>query len=132
MMRSGIAKQIREEYPNVYAIYAKYVAYKRGDVKSLLSDVLYVNTNNDKGPRIIANIFSQADFGYDGKKYTDYNALRTGFINLRKRFPSASIGIPYKIGCGLGGEDWNIVEDIIKTVFRDKKSGSVTIYKLEE
>ena len=58
--------------------------------------------------------------------------LEQVFINLRKRFPSASIGIPYKIGCGLGGGDWNIVEDIIKTVFRDKKSDSVTIYKLEE
>ena len=36
------------------------------------------------------------------------------------------IGFPYKIGCGLAGGDWNVVESIINEIFKDYK---VEIYK---
>ncbi|EGL17721.1 hypothetical protein HMPREF9413_4472 [Paenibacillus sp. HGF7] len=39
-----------------------------------------------------------------------------------------SIALPYNIGCGLAGGDWDIVEQIIEEVFIDY---DVTLYKFE-
>ena len=77
----------------------------------------------------IANIFSQYDFGHD-KNYTDYDSLREGLEEVKEfAMPNhLSIAIPYKIGCGLAGGDWNIVYKIIEDVFDDY---DVTIYKLQ-
>ena len=41
----------------------------------------------------------------------------------------ATIAFPYKIGCGLGGANWEIIEKMIDVVFKDY---GVFIYKLED
>ena len=51
---------------------------------------------------------------------TDYNAFRSCCEELRTvALKHQIIGFPYKIGCGLAGGDWNIVESIINEVFAD-------------
>ena len=132
-MRSGIAKQIREKYPDVYTQYTRLVYFYNETDRELLSNVLtVVGDKDDPNSPVIANIFSQKDYGYDDKQYTDYDALNNGLIDINKKYPDKNIGIPYKIGCGLGGGDWSVAERIITDVFKDKTNGSVRIYKLPE
>jgi len=40
------------------------------------------------------------------------------------------IGMPYKIGCGLGGGDWNVVETMIKELFENNDDFRLIICKL--
>ena len=130
-MASGIAKQIRERYPVVYKKYLEHDG-RLGEVK--LYDVSQSCYNRFK---FIANFYSQDTYGYDGKLYTNYNAIRQCFkiINqLGKQqyqyqyIEKFSLAIPYKIGCGLGGGDWDIVSQIIIEELTDI---DYTIYKLE-
>lgn len=111
-MGSGVAKQIREKYPEAFEQYLKY--YKSFS----LGDVQFITTKDGK---TIANIFGQNDYGYDGKQYTDIEALRKCFENLRMfcSFKNLSIAMPYKIGCVRGGANWDEVYAIIEEVFKD-------------
>ena len=74
----------------------------------------------------IANLFAQANYGYDGKMYTDLGALKNCFIkvrdmtNLKNNLRNATIAMPYKIGCCRGGADWDKeVFPMIQEVFQD-------------
>ncbi len=73
----------------------------------------------------IANLFAQANYGYDGKMYIDLGALKNCFIKVRdmtelkNNLYNASIAMPYKIGCCRGGADWeHEVFPMIKEVFQ--------------
>lgn len=121
VMGSGIAKQIREKYPNVYKNY-KYLCncYKP---EQLLGYVQYVAVDNNK---IICNVFGQLNYGYDGKLYTNYESLERAFKYISRYLRNKSIAIPYKIGCCRGGGDWNIVYKMIEEIFKDC---DVTLYE---
>ena len=80
----------------------------------------------------IANLFAQANYGYDGKMYTDLQALKGCFTAIRDVIQSenvltqenvlhnATIAMPYKIGCCRGGADWEKeVFPMIQEVFKD-------------
>lgn len=66
--------------------------------------------------------FSQWNCGSDGKHYTDDRMLvrniksicKDSAIDLDK--PYERVYIPYKIGCGLGGGDWNYIYNQIKDI----------------
>lgn len=130
VMGSGLAKQIRSKYPEVfdqYKEYCKYIQYP----KQLLGKALPVKCWDGK---IVFNLFGQLYYGKDGKQYTDYDALRECFKNIKRSvlFETGdlyhkTIAIPFQIGCGLAGGSWNIVYNIIEDVFIDY---DVTIYKL--
>ncbi len=131
-MGSGLAKQIRDRYPQVYNTYLSHNGY--------LGEVLIVKVNNDNdlnNYKAIANIYSQNKYGYDGKQYTDYIALRDGLSDIVAHIKASnsshpniefSLAIPYNIGCGLGGGDWTIVSEIIKDECKDIQ---YSIYKLQ-
>lgn len=124
-MGSGVAKQIRDRWPEVYTNYTRVVDSKMlGKVQ-----ILYIEDANI--PRqCVVNMFSQENYGYDGARYTSYDAFWDCLKNLKDQIPKgATIAFPYKIGCGLGGADWKIIEKIIDVVFKDY---GVFIYKLEE
>lgn len=114
VMGSGIAKQVRERYPEVYEFYhAMCIAYEPSELLGRVfsggvSDTLY-----------IANLFAQENFGYDGKCYTDYNALRQCLQEVANNHKNQTIAIPYLMGCHRGGGDWNIVYKMIEEVFAD-------------
>lgn len=65
------------------------------------------------------NLFAQYGFGRD-KCYTDYAALRKALTVVRTvatPLPArtlTTVRIPYKMGSGLAGGSWSIVEQIIK------------------
>jgi O-acetyl-ADP-ribose deacetylase (regulator of RNase III) len=126
-MNSGIAKQIRERWPEVYNNYMGFWS-SREDKSSLLGNVQIVEVSPDK---FVVNLFGQEHYGYDGRRYTSYDALYEGLLcikNMAQKY-NKSIAIPFKIGCERGGADWFIVDAIIQRIFHDYE---VHLYKWEE
>lgn len=125
---SGLAAQIREKWPLVYHEYTRICDKEYDYPVSLLGSIQLVGI----GKGYVANCFGQLSYGRKGQ-FTDYKALESALEYVRE-FASTtnmSIAIPYKIGCGLGGGDWAVVEPMIKRVFADY-DGTVTIYKIKE
>ena len=75
-------------------------------------------------------MFSQYFYGYDGKRYTDYEAFYTCLEKAHNSFiPELSFASLYHIGCDRGGANWNIILTMIKEVCKDRK---IFIHKLEK
>ena len=127
VMRSGIAKSIREKYLVVYEQYhllCNTVAKDKllGKIQPVLID-----DSTPKGKWVI-NMFSQENYGYDKKRYTSYdafwNCLNLIVVNVS---PDKTIGFPKYIGCCRGGANWNIIEKMIEEVLGERE---VYIYDL--
>lgn len=118
-MNSGVAKQIREKYPEVFEEYMRLC--KISNSESLLGHAQYVPVG--VGKPSIYNLFAQYNYGYDGAQYTDINALRESLERVYKTVKAIGINlrvaIPYKIGCVRGGADWNKVYSMIEEIFTD-------------
>ncbi|WP_144500128.1 macro domain-containing protein [Bacillus pumilus] len=122
VMGTGLAKQIKSKYPNVYKEYKQLCTEQ---VDDLLSSVQLISTNDRK---TIANLFAQTGYGRK-RMQTDYDALRSCLQSLKDTVTHSnqtSIAIPYGIGCGLAGGDWTIVEEMIEDVLGDCE---VTVYQ---
>lgn len=126
VMGAGIALQIKEKFPDVYEVYKeKCKEFSKYDINPL-GHVLYCRTKYSNV--IIANLFSQIGMS------TDYNAMKNclrSIYNDCKKY-NESVAIPYKIGCGIAGGDWNKVYDMIEEIFSQDENVKCTIYKLEE
>lgn len=128
-MNSGIAKTIREKYPNVYDEYIDYISHRTGSTSLMLGDCLIVPIY---GGKCVANIFGQNFYGADGKRYTSYDAVYDGLTNLKYSLETpTTIGFPYKMSSDRGGADWNVILSIIKSVFKDTEH-TIKIYKLQQ
>jgi O-acetyl-ADP-ribose deacetylase (regulator of RNase III) len=124
-MNSGVAKVIRERWPIVYTTYMRVCTEKVSEnepIHTLLGSNLYVNIN-DCGPTtwpqspIIINMFAQDGYGYDGKRYTSYDAFWSCLGYIKEAIPKGSkLAFPYKIGCDRGGANWNVIFSMIKEV----------------
>ena len=114
-MGSGLAKAIREKYPMVYDHYR--AEYELGLLE--LGYTSYVEVDTDK---YVANICGQDFYGYDGKRYTNYEALKNGLedVKMMAQALKVEVVIPYRIGCGLGGGDWDgVVLPMVEEIFKD-------------
>ncbi len=122
VMGSGLALQIKNKYPEVYQYYIKIC--KEKPPQQLLGSIQYIECHDGY---IMANLFGQLKYGRD-KQHTDYDALRKCLQTLHDRVEryKESLAIPYGIGCGFGGGNWDIVYKIIEDIFTDYE---VTIYK---
>lgn len=114
---SGVAKAIRDYDVQVYKDYHSFCSINTPE--QLLGSVRYFQPNIDA--RIYANLFAQKSYGYDGKQYTDIDALRKCFENLKSYavLENMSIAMPYKIGCVRGGANWEKVHQMIENIFYD-------------
>lgn len=114
VMGAGLAKQIAFHYPEVYREY-KAFCQKYATSAEMLGKVLIVETYGDT---YVANIFAQDKYGRNGC-FTDYAALKEGFTKVAESAKTAnmSVAIPYGIGCGLAGGNWEIVNSIIAEAF---------------
>jgi len=124
VMGGGIALQIRNQLPKVYNEYKRLCS--NTDPKQLLGTIQCVE---DDFGRVFVNLFGQLNYGRD-KQYTDYVALRRGLLNVYNiaNQYNVSVAIPFNIGCGLAGGDWNEVYKMIEEIFGDY---DVTLYRLE-
>lgn len=129
-MKSGVAKDIREKWPQVYDEYIKVVGQpytQRENGRLLLGTMIPVQVDTNLW---VCNIVGQQFFGREpekqpGGRYTSYDALANGFKKVRQfalenfvlsddlRWATRPVVNFPLIGCGLGGGDWAIVEAII-------------------
>lgn len=129
-MGSGIAKQIRDRFPEVYEKYMKRyedtVRRGRGTEVMLGSiDVVRLRASN----KCVINMYSQADYGYDRTRYTSYDAFATALQEIKLEVPAGyTIGFPKNIGCGLGGGNWTIIYTLIEEILGSEYD--VYIYEL--
>ena len=106
-MGGGIARTIREEFPEAYAA---DLATPRGDIKKLGTFSSATVTRNGRQFTII-NGYTQYHF-HGADVLVDYPAVRRLFAKIKIEFPGKLIGYP-KIGAGLAGGDWQILAAII-------------------
>lgn len=120
---AGLAKQIRYKYPFAYECYKEYCDEVE-DKKELLGQIRQVGQKDGK---VIVHIFGQLGYGR-GRRQTNYEALEHGLklLEIKARNFNESVALPYGIGCGLAGGDWDVVYNIIDKVFESYK---VTLYK---
>lgn len=108
VMGSGVARQIRAKWPNVYEVYAlKHKVFGLD-----MGDIIPVATLDGK---IVVNCITQDGFGRDGARYVDYDAIDRCFQKINDRVEDwevSEVAMP-RIGAGLGGGDWNMIEQII-------------------
>lgn len=126
-MNSGVARAIRNKWPSAFNDYLAF--WKAADNKSdLLGKVLLSQVGDNK---FVAHIFGQFNYGYDGARYTSYDALYDGlkFIKDLAQKYNKSVALPSKIGSDRGGADWFVVESMIHSIFKDYE---VHLYLLEE
>ncbi len=124
-MGSGIAKSIREKWPAVYDVYMQVAKPDRlGSIKT----VFIAGNIPVQG---VINMFAQENYGYDGRRYTSYDAFWSCLGEIKKFAPKGSkIGFPHGIGCGLGGANWKVISAMIEEVLGEDYE--VYIYRLED
>jgi len=138
VMGSGVAKQVKDRYPEVYKYYKSIcMAHKKSE--DLLGKCQFVYAFNPKLNRFIqiVNIFGQDNFAYDGQIYTNYDALKRALLAAREEITKSfdeselkniKIGVPYLMSCYRGGGDWGIVSNMLETIFGDL---NISYYKLD-
>jgi O-acetyl-ADP-ribose deacetylase (regulator of RNase III) len=117
VMRSGIAKDIREKWPAVFTAYKKVVVPSSEiglDGIHHLGKVIPVEVEPDLW---VVSIVGQRYYGKDGRRYTSYDALASGFEKVatflkETGFTHKDVHHPL-LGCGLGGAEWSVVEALI-------------------
>lgn len=100
VMGSGVAKAIKEKWPEVYSLFKK-----NGTGKEMLGKAYYIPVSE----RVwVVNCYTQEFYGRDGKQYASLEAVQSA---LKSVFGFAATNdLPVcmpKIGCGLGGLDWD-------------------------
>ena len=135
VMGAGIAKQIKAKNPELFKAYVRYCK-KNPDAHIILGTVQMIPT--DDGSQMVANIFGEysfcesvAPYNEGGKpRHTDYDALKEALHRLRTWMvlnDKTTVGLPYKLGCGLAGGDWDgVVYPMIKKEFGD--DDDITLY----
>lgn len=142
----GLAGAIARKWPKNAEEYRAHVKRQKLPIM-LLGSVFEVNVAHNV---IVVNLFGQNNVGTH-ERQTEYSALIAGFKSIAQTrfegndietFTACGVGtekfpidltdiyIPYKIGCGLGGADWNIVEEILHKIF-EKSFNDVYICKYE-
>ena len=125
-MASGIAGQIAKRFPEVKKRYLdKYDSidgWKLGDIQP-------VKVNN---ARTIINCCGQKYYGNDDAKYTNedsYYKIFTEVAEYTEEQGQRSFGVPYLIGCGLGGGSWDLLMEIAEKVLKHRPV-DMLVYKL--
>lgn len=107
VMGAGLAKALRKKYPVIFPEYRQLCIngqLRPGMIQLIcVADGLY-----------ICNLAGQDGYGTD-RQYTDYDALPTALAELHDASISLNLPvyIPYRMGCGLGGGDWDVVSRLI-------------------
>ena len=126
VMGAGLAKEIKEKYPEVYREYKFGCMYH----DNLLGTIQPVETHDGS---VCVNMFAQDGYGRD-KRYTDYSAFRKCLNKIKVLLeeqhldPNAEIAFPYGIGCGLAGGDWNRIREMLRE-FAEEIPNKVVLVK---
>lgn len=122
VMGSGVAKAIKERWP---AVYDAYMNNPYGKGVELIGTAQIVKIDQ---LLYVANCYTQVHYGRDNKQYASLDAVR---FSLTRVFEFATekhlpLYLP-RIGCGLGGLQWDDVRQIIEELEEKYPLVSVTI-----
>jgi O-acetyl-ADP-ribose deacetylase (regulator of RNase III) len=111
-MASGIARTIKELYPEAVAVDN---ATKVGDPAKLGTFTSAVGSDG----KIIYNLYGQFNFGTQIRQ-TNYEAFYKAMESIHddvrnKKLTTASL--PYNIGCGLANGSWRIIDAMIRDIW---------------
>jgi O-acetyl-ADP-ribose deacetylase (regulator of RNase III) len=140
-MNSGIAKAIREKWPIVYekydeecnswhawadAHFDKEPVNRAAEAMLGMAQLVPISKT-----QTVINLFGQGSYGYDGRRYTSYDAFWMCLGRIKEIVPQgSSIAFPDHIGCCRGGANWNVILSMIDAVLGEDYE--VHIYRLEE
>jgi O-acetyl-ADP-ribose deacetylase (regulator of RNase III) len=137
-MSSGLAKDLRGIYRDLLKQYNKFCKHY-GFSESMMGIVQVVEAERYGGRKdLVANLFAQYEESSNGEKMTDYRSLKQSLILLREYCETLSfsksddvwtIGVPYKLGCGCGGGDWNVVSKMLHDIFDDSQNIKLIIFR---
>lgn len=127
VMNSGVAKAIKEKWPVVFDEYLRFYQNLTTDV--LLGITQFVKIGTD---RYVANLFAQEKYGYDGIRYTSYDAIDKCLKSVARNAENGEINrvaMPYKMSSDRGGADWDVILALVNSAFKDTDI-TVEIWKL--
>ena len=133
IMGGGIAKQIKDRYPQAYQADVDYISDEydhNGQFKHPLGTFSKAEVGDGK---YIYNMYTQATIG-TGERQVDYEKFWRALkkveeelfeINVTKHeynpSPPPILGLPWGISCGLAGGSWGIVFAMINDIFLDSQ-----------
>lgn len=117
-MGSGVAKVLMDRYPEVRERYLDLYEYFQHGSEPFLGTIHKVQT---QGRHTVFNAITQEHFGYDGKLYASYDAIRQCMTALdhtmadieASKGETPHVAMPL-LGCGLAGGDWQLVSAIVE------------------
>lgn len=110
-MGAGVAKVLADEFPMIRIADAAVESGRHKLGHATRCDITLPNGKTV----IILNCYTQVYYGR-GDKYFNYEALKIILKGIRERYSDKKILYP-KIGAGLGGGDWELIESIIDSIF---------------
>jgi len=126
VMGAGLARDIRADIGGQG--FNKYRNYVLENGTNSLGKVIPTKSLTNPN-RVYFNLVGQDGYGTD-KQYTDYEALKTGLQSINNKLtPGTRLALPYGMGAGLGGGDWNTIEDIIRKYLTNL---NVELYKFKK
>lgn len=122
VMGAGLAKQVKEKYPEVFAQYKALCDFYGS---ALLGHTQFIICHDNT---IVANMFAQDDCGTD-KVQTDMGALDDCLAQVSAFCfrVGEKPAFPKLLGCGLAGGDWNQVYELIRQNFDFKGAGCTIV-----
>jgi O-acetyl-ADP-ribose deacetylase (regulator of RNase III) len=113
VMGSGVAKIIRDRYPEAYQEYRRIYDIE-GELD--LGDVIWAQSNG----KWIGNAITQEFFGRETSRYVSYDAISNAMWQINEIDGMSEVAMP-QIGAGLGGGDWNVIAAIIEAELTNVK-----------
>lgn len=136
VMGAGIARFIKNKWNIVYTQYVDIC--KNFEYSKDLLGKCQICVTGEFLIKFVANLFGEYSFTESvapfENRHTDYNALKKALLNLKAFCEDeevTEVGIPYKLGCGLAGGDWDgVVYPMLQELFANDSTITLYIYKL--
>ena len=115
VMGAGVAKALYTKYPQIKEKFHQLAT--QPDYNTPEKRFGLVQPIKNKNQQVILNSISQLHYGRKkGVVYTNHQALLTNLSKLDAYAKKHNLPayVPARIGCGLAGGDWTIVEQYIK------------------
>lgn len=127
VMGAGIARIISRDYPGAYKADLQFRSniIKKNNLKNAsyypVKEMLGLYSTYSENELEIANLYGQLEPGFSPDFKNLLYAMEDYLIESRNKDVFL---IPYKIGCGLAGGNWNVLEeklvDVLSSIMDDK------------
>ena len=128
-MGSGIARQIREYFPDAYKADTVYSEQFKNRPYEKLGNYSYTRWHDgDHATFLVVNAYTQFDYLPRGMDHFEYASFAVILQKLHHFYGNYDIGMP-RIGCGLAGGDSERILGMIEEFAQmcSEKGGTVTV-----